>query len=123
MLAGMRATRELQVCAEESFVFFVRFLAVFATGTIERFSISQIARLEMPLPNIVRRVRIYKLLRTGQAYSVDELASMMSVGRRTICRDLAVLRQGSDQFEVAEGNRRRSIRLSIGMLEPSGFRC
>ncbi|HJS06361.1 MAG TPA: HTH domain-containing protein [Pirellulales bacterium] len=77
----------------------------------------------MPLPNIVRRVRIYKLLRTGLAYSEDELASLLRVGRRTIRRDLAVLRQGSDRFELAEANGRRSIRLSIGMLEPSGFRC
>jgi predicted DNA-binding transcriptional regulator YafY len=77
----------------------------------------------MPLPNIVRRVRIYKLLRTGQAYSEDELASILSVGRRTIRRDLAVLRQGSDRFEMAEGNGRRCIRLSIGISGPNGFRC
>jgi predicted DNA-binding transcriptional regulator YafY len=77
----------------------------------------------MPLPNIVRRVRIYKLLRTGQAYSVDELASIMSVGRRTIRRDLDVLRRGSDRFELAEGNGQGSIRLSIDMRQPSGFRC
>jgi predicted DNA-binding transcriptional regulator YafY len=77
----------------------------------------------MPLPNIVRRVRIYKLLRTGQAYSVDELASILCVARRTIRRDLAVLRRGSDRFEMAEGNGQRSIRLGIGRSGPSGFRC
>ncbi len=77
----------------------------------------------MPLPNIVRRVRIYKLLKTGQAYSEDELALILCVGRRTIRRDLAVLRQGADRFELAEGNGQRSIRLSIGMSQPNGFRC
>ena len=105
------------------FVFFRPFWQFFATYGTEPCNFTESEGTTMPLESIVRRVRIYKLLRTGQAYSVDELASILSVGRRTIRRDLAVLRQGGDRFEMAEGNGRRSIRLGIGMLQPNGFRC
>ena len=77
----------------------------------------------MPLPNIVRRVRLYKLLRTGQAYSVDELAAHFRVGRRTIHRDLAVLQRGSERIEFVEANGQGPVCLAFSVLEPRGIRC
>jgi predicted DNA-binding transcriptional regulator YafY len=77
----------------------------------------------MPHLNIVRRVRLYKLLRTGRPFSVDALAEIFGVEERTILRDLAVLQQGSERIEVIEANGQGPVGLETSVLEPRGIRC
>ena len=76
----------------------------------------------MPHPNIVRRVRLYKLLRTGRAFAVDVLAGIFGVEERTILRDLAAL-QGTEHIEITEESGQGPARLETSVLEPRGFRC
>lgn len=77
----------------------------------------------MPNHNIVRRVRLYKLLRTGRRFSVDALAGMLGVEERTILRDLAVLQQGTERIEIIEESGQGPVLLETSVLEPRGIRC
>jgi len=77
----------------------------------------------MPHFNIVRRVRLYKMLKTGRAYTVNELAERLGVAESTIHRDLAVLQQGSERIEIIEASGRGPACLETSVLEPRGIRC
>jgi predicted DNA-binding transcriptional regulator YafY len=65
----------------------------------------------MPIPTILRRVRLYKLLRSGVTFSVDELAKMHHVSRRTIVRDLAALQASDERFELMGTDGVEAVRL------------
>ena len=77
----------------------------------------------MPLPVVVRRVRLYKLLCTGVPFAVEDLARMLCVGRGTIRRDLATLVNTGEPVEMARCNGRRLVRIRKNTLEPRGIRC
>jgi hypothetical protein len=77
----------------------------------------------MPHHNIVRRVRLYKLLRTGRTFAINELAEILGVEERIIHRDLAVLQQGSDHIEIIEASNQRPVCFDTKVLEPRGIRC
>lgn len=77
----------------------------------------------MPNRNIVRRVRLYKLLRTGRTFSIDELAEILGVEERIIHRDLAVLQQGNERIEISEATCQGPVCFDTTVLEPRSIRC
>jgi predicted DNA-binding transcriptional regulator YafY len=77
----------------------------------------------MPHHNIRRRVQLYKLLRTGRSFSINELAKILGVGERIIHRDLAVLQRGSEEIEIIEASDQGPVSFDTTVLEPRGIRC
>jgi predicted DNA-binding transcriptional regulator YafY len=67
----------------------------------------------MPIPPVIRRVSLYKLLRSGVTFSVEELAELHAVSAHTIVRDITALRQADDRCELIETGGVRAARLDV----------
>jgi predicted DNA-binding transcriptional regulator YafY len=76
----------------------------------------------MPHLNVVRRVQLYKMLKSGRAYAIDELAALLGVKARTIHRDLAALQRGNERIEIFEADGQGPFRPETSVLEPRGIR-
>jgi predicted DNA-binding transcriptional regulator YafY len=63
------------------------------------------------------------MLKTGRAFTIDELAELLGVEERTIHRDLAALQRGSERIEIIEASSRGPACLETRVLEPRGIRC
>jgi predicted DNA-binding transcriptional regulator YafY len=76
----------------------------------------------MPLPFVVRRIRIYKLLRSGLPIAIDELARVCNVEERTIHEDLNVLKKGGAPVQLFECEENELHRVGRVVLEPRAIR-
>jgi predicted DNA-binding transcriptional regulator YafY len=54
-------------------------------------------------PRLVRLLTIIRLVRTGQARTTAQLTATLDVSRRTLCRDLEVLRTAGLAVEYHPG--------------------